>query len=175
MSLEKCLLAISNGNESAFDILYAETNKAVYHIILSILKNRATAEDCMQEVYISIYNKAKMYQKETNPKAWIYTIAKNTALNYYKKGRKEICYDIVDYADTFVAKDNFENREDIYLLRTALQELSQEDYQILALCEIAGYKRREVAKMMDLPIGTVTWKRNNALKVLKNYMEKNSK
>ena len=40
------------------------------------------------------------------------------------------------------------------------------------LCHVAGYKRREVAEMMDLPVGTVTWKNNEALKKLKQYLKK---
>lgn len=40
------------------------------------------------------------------------------------------------------------------------------------LCQVAGYKRREVAQMLNLPIGTVTWKNNEALKKLKKILEK---
>lgn len=174
MNLEKSLCELGNGNETAFDIIYQETSKAVFHIILSVLRNRAQAEDCMQEVYMTIFYKASQYQTGTNPKAWICTIAKNTALNFYKKNQREICYDIVDYSDIFVSKDTLENREEIHLIRAALKELPAEDYQIVMLCEVAGYKRREVAKILDMPIGTVTWKRNNALKILKTYLEKNS-
>lgn len=39
------------------------------------------------------------------------------------------------------------------------------------MCQIAGYKRREVAAMLDMPIGTVTWKNNEALKKLRKALE----
>ena len=38
------------------------------------------------------------------------------------------------------------------------------------LCQVAGYKRREVAEMLDMPIGTVTWKNNEALKKLRQHL-----
>ena len=40
------------------------------------------------------------------------------------------------------------------------------------LCQVAGYKRREVAAMLQMPVGTVTWKNNEALKKLRKYLEK---
>ena len=40
------------------------------------------------------------------------------------------------------------------------------------LCHVAGYKRREVAEMLEMPVGTVTWKNNEALKKLRTYLEK---
>ena len=49
--------------------------------------------------------------------------------------------------------------------------VSHELGQIVMLCQVAGYKRREVAQMLDMPIGTVTWKNNEALKKLKQTLK----
>ena len=54
----------------------------------------------------------------------------------------------------------------------AAKVLAEDEYEILMLCQVAGYKRREVADMLKIPIGTVTWKNNEALKKLKAHLEK---
>ena len=59
-----------------------------------------------------------------------------------------------------------------FVFDAARKLLSEDEYEILMLCQVAGYKRREVAKMLDLSINTVTWKNNEALKKLRKYLEK---
>ena len=59
-----------------------------------------------------------------------------------------------------------------FIFDAAAKILTEEEYEILMLCQVAGYKRREVAAMLQKPIGTVTWKNNEALKKLRKYLEK---
>ena len=54
----------------------------------------------------------------------------------------------------------------------AAKLLKEDEYEILMLCQVAGYRRREVAQMLGMPIGTVTWKNNEALKKLKAHLKK---
>lgn len=61
-----------------------------------------------------------------------------------------------------------------YVFDVAAKVLSEEEYNILMLCHVAGYKRREVAQMLQMPIGTVTWKNNEALKKLKKVLSEES-
>ena len=58
-----------------------------------------------------------------------------------------------------------------YIFDLAAKVLDEEEYEIVMLCQVAGMKRREVAEMMGMPIGTVTWKNNEALKKLKNKLQ----
>ena len=58
-----------------------------------------------------------------------------------------------------------------YIFDLAAKVLAEDEYEILMLCQTAGYKRREVAAMLNIPIGTVTWKNNEALKKLRNILE----
>ena len=62
-----------------------------------------------------------------------------------------------------------------YIFDVAAKILNEDEYQIVMLCQVAGYKRREVASKLNIPIGTVTWKNNEALKKLKQYLEKEAR
>ena len=57
------------------------------------------------------------------------------------------------------------------ILNLALSTLKQNEFEVLSLCLIEGYKRKEVAKMLDKSVATVTWQYNNALKKLKSKLE----
>ena len=59
-----------------------------------------------------------------------------------------------------------------FVFEAAAKILAEDEYQILMLCQVAGYKRREVSEMLRLPVGTVTWKNNEALKKLKAFLVK---
>lgn len=166
--LEKAMADLKSGDTSAFDIIYEQTNRMVYYIIYSILKNREQSEDIMQNVYMKIYEKADMYTPEegSSAKAWIGTIAKNLALNEYNKNKKETVVDV----------DDLEYLEDLHptdtpLIDLASRNLSEDEFTILMLCIVEGYKRREVAAIMNLSTSGVTWKLDQALIKLKKLAE----
>ena len=89
-------------------------------------------------------------------------------MNHLKKYRHEIDVDF----DLETCDYNSSENELPYIFDIATKILSEDEYKIIMLCHVSGYKRREVSMMLDMPIGTVTWKNNEALKKLKQYLEK---
>lgn len=89
-------------------------------------------------------------------------------MNHLKKYRHEIEVDF----DLETYDYNSGENELPYIFDIATKILSEDEYKIIMLCHVSGYKRREVAQMLNMPIGTVTWKNNEALKKLKKYLEK---
>ena len=59
-----------------------------------------------------------------------------------------------------------------YIFDVATGILAEDEYEIVMLCHVSGYKRREVAAMLDMPVGTETWKNNEALKKLRRHLQK---
>ena len=86
----------------------------------------------------------------------------------FKKYRHEIEVDF----DLETYEYNSSENELPYIFDIATKILSEDEYKIIMLCHVSGYKRREVSVMLGIPIGTVTWKNNEALKKLKQYLEK---
>lgn len=168
-SLDRYIIKLKNGDKSAFNYIYDKTNKAVFLSIYNILKNRERTKDVVQETYLTAYNKIDMYNLGTNFIAWIVVIGKRLALNELKKYRREFNVDFSENESLYgeySTEDNF----DTSALDTARKVLSPDEYEILVYCAISGYKRREVAKIMNIPIGTVTWKYNNAVKKIKEEL-----
>lgn len=168
--LESKVAQYAAGDRRAFDYIYESTNRPVYFAALYIVRDKSYAEDVMQETYLRALGALERYNAGTNFTAWLVKIAKNIALNHVKKSARESPSDFTDEQE--IRKYGSHETELPYIFDVAAKILDEQQYEIVMLCHVAGYKRREVAEMMDLPVGTVTWKNNEALKKLKQYLKK---
>ncbi len=168
MTLDEHLKQFAEGNDSDFESFYLSTKKAIYHIALGILRDRALAEDVMQSTYMKILAGAGSYKKGTNAAAWIARIAKNEALNVRKRRMRENPVDERESEHLFGTA-----HPDEYGLLTdvARRILSEDEFTVLMLIAADGYKRREIAAMLSIPLPTVTWKYHQALAKMRRALE----
>ncbi len=166
--LEQKIKQLRSGDQRAFDYVYEQTNRSVYFAILYVVHDKMYAEDLMQETYVRAMRSLDAYTDGTNFNAWIARIGRNLALNHLKKMQREVTTDF----ETDSYKYGTEETQIPYIFDVAAKILPADEYEIVMMCQVAGYKRREVAEKLDMPIATVTWKNNQALKKLKNYLEK---
>lgn len=169
MALDKFIKKFMNGDASAFDEIYNRTRKSVYYVALSILRDKALAEDVMQTTYLRVLKNIQSYALGTNASAWIIKIAKNEAINMKKVRMREQSIDEYENPTLFG-----ENEPDTYgeLIDLAKRLLADDEFSILMLVTACGYKRKEIGKMFDMPTPTVTWKYQNALLKIRNALEK---
>ncbi len=166
--LERKIKEWKAGDRRAFDFIYEQTNRSVYFAALYIVKDKAYAEDIMQDTYLRAITAIDSYVQGTNFIGWLVQIAKNLALNHVKKAKREVFTDFEAEAYRFGSQET----QLPYVFEMAANVLTEEEYYIIMLCHVAGYKRREVAQMTGLPIGTVTWKNNQAIAKLREYLQK---
>ena len=169
MTLDQLMTKLSNGDKSAFEEIYNQMGKTVYCIALSILKNRSLAEDAMQSVFLSVLKNAGSYREGTNASAWIARIARNESINLKKKYGFEQSVDESEHLKLFGSSTT-----DDYglLIDLARWILNDDEFNILLLVAVQGYKRRELAEMLDMPISTVTWKYNSAIEKMQKVLNK---
>ena len=169
MALDKFRKKFINGDASSFDVIYNRTRKSVYYVALSILRDKALAEDVMQTTYMRVLKNIQGYALGTNASAWIIKIAKNEAINVKKVRMREQSVDEYENVSLFGVSE-----PDTYgeLTDLAKRLLSDDEFSILMLVTACGYKRKEIAKMIDMPIPTVTWKYQNALSKMRTAVEK---
>lgn len=166
--LERHIAALRGGDAKAFDYIYERCSRAVYFTILYIVRDKMYAEDILQETFVRALKNLHQYTAGTNFIGWLCAVGRSLALNHLKKYRRETPTDF----DADAYKYGTQETELPFIFDAAAKILTEEEYEILMLCQVAGYKRREVAAMLQMPIGTVTWKNNEALKKLRKYLEK---
>ena len=136
---------------------------------LGMTRNRADAEDLVQETFMKAYTKFHQYQQGTNIKAWLYRILTNTYITHYRKAQRSPKRsggeEVEDWQLAAAAShdekglvsaeaealDNIPSSE----LRTALESLSEDQRVVVLLSAVEGFAYKEIADMLDIPIGTV--------------------
>lgn len=171
--LNRYMTEVVNGNTQALSIIYNEFSGAVYGLALSILRDKERAQDNMQDTFISVMTNAREYRDDLNGKAWLFRIARNLAISKYRKIRNEALVDTTDSLFDIPSEEQYldERVVNSVVLRNALNHLCSIESQIVILHTVAGLKHKEIAKILDLSIGTVCSKYFYSLKKLKKYIE----
>ena len=166
--LEIGMLKLQNGDIGGLQSVYEQTKRSVFFTAFSVLRNKHAAEDVMQETYIRVKNNCLSYKAGTNAGAWIAVIAKNLALKAYN-AQKQLRP--LDEAAEYILDDLTETAiGDREVLRSALKLLDLKERQIVVLYAVSGFRHREIAGIMELPLGTELWLYNKALKVLRTAL-----
>lgn len=171
--LEQHLADIAQGDKQALAQLYEATRSAVFGFALSILKNPHSAEDVLQDCFVRIFRSAASYRPEGKPMAWILTITRNLCLQVLRKDGATTDLPQEEW-EAFLGTSDGVSVEERVLLESCLKLLSAEERQVLMLHAVAGYKHREIARQLDMPLATVLSKYHRAVKKLKTHMGKES-
>jgi len=138
---------------------------------MRMTRNAADAEDLVQETYLKAYRAYERFEVGTNLKAWMYRILTNSYINdYRKKQRRPDESDIDDVEDLFLYR-RLGGAETATLSRSAEDELMDlfgedevkvaledlpEHYRLpIVLADVEGFAYKEIAEILDVPIGTV--------------------
>ena len=163
--MRKMLADIRSGDRIAFEALYEALKTPLFTIILRITHDNALSEDILQEVFLKLYLSPP--DPSVNPRAYICRMARNLAIDSVRKRKPTVDH---DEAENYLCHpvDNLAQKMDI---ENALQALPDRERQIVTLHINGGLKFREVAGILDLPLGTVLWAYRKAIKQLRNTLE----
>jgi RNA polymerase sigma-70 factor (ECF subfamily) len=144
---------------------------SLYSGALRMTRNPADAEDLVQETYLKAYRGFGGFQEGTNLKAWLYRILTNTFINNYRaKKRRPDESDLDEVEDLYLyrrlggleAAEAGRSAEDELLdhvtdieVKEALESLPEQFRVAVLLADVEGFSYKEIAEILDVPIGTV--------------------
>ena len=141
--------------ETATEELYNKYHNVVYGIAFSILKNKEDAEDAMQNVFIKLYNLDTSLVPKSKESTWLYTVAKNEAIEIIRKKKENINLDDI-YE---IGSDNdLDEIIDEISFNNLISKLNEKEKEIISLKIISNLSFKEIANLLGEPIGTVKWK-----------------
>lgn len=160
---------------------------SMYNFAYRLTLDTDDAKDLLQDTYLKAFRFIDSFQQGTNAKAWLFRILKNSFINDYRKKSKEPSK--VDYQEV----ETFYNSEDVDRqitpdlrvealqdmigdeISTALNALDVDFRTVIILCDLEGFKYEEMAKILDIPIGTVRSRLHRARNLLKERLSEYAK
>lgn len=169
--LDSCIRLIADGSRDGLETLYRETSTAVYAYALSVLKDPHDAEDVLQECYLRIYASAPGYLSAGKPMAWIMTIAKNLCLMQLRQRQRAVDLSPEDW-NRYLEDNRQMDPDERIVLAQCMSRLSEQERQIVTLHAVAGFKHREIAQFLQIPLPTVLSKYHRSMQKLKRLFPK---
>jgi RNA polymerase sigma-70 factor (ECF subfamily) len=137
---------------------------ALYRVALRLTGNAADADDLVQETMLKAYRAWHQYQPGTNAKGWLLTILRHAFINEYRRRTRHPETVDLDAIEPFAVLDErqdddpqgqfFDRIVDDEVLR-AIDELPEQFREAVVLSDVEGMSYEEVARILDVPIGTV--------------------
>jgi RNA polymerase sigma-70 factor (ECF subfamily) len=156
---------------------------SMYNFAFRLTMDEDDANDLVQDTYLKAFRFISSFERGTNAKAWLFRILKNSFINDYRKRSKEPSK--VDYQEVETTYNSEEAAEvdhttDLRVetvqdmigdeVATALNSLPVDFRTVIILCDIEGFTYEEMAKILDIPIGTVRSRLHRARNLLKDKL-----
>lgn len=179
-AVELDLLArITKRERAAFEQLYTRYSNILYATAMKFLKEDADAQDVVQDVFIQIWDKAKLYDPaKGKPLTWALTMTRNRSIDRIRAiQRRTRLRD--DFEKETVADESAGIREALsgvdasertQILRDAVARLSPEQRKVIDLAFFGGLTQSEIADRLGEPLGTVKARARRGLMKLKEYL-----
>ncbi|MDD5738430.1 MAG: sigma-70 family RNA polymerase sigma factor [Candidatus Pacebacteria bacterium] len=168
---EQLISQYLEGDEKSLEILIKRYLKPIYSFVYKNIGNRAVAEDITQEVFVKVWKNIKRFNKEKKFKNWLFTIAKNSSIDFLRK--KKIA--TVSFNDDLSSEksgftEGIEQRETIKEIHNALKKLSPSYQAIVLLKDESNLTFKEIAKELNEPINTIKSRYRRAIFILKDLL-----
>lgn len=158
---EAALLACARGDRAALKRLYDREARWLLGVVLRIVRDRATAEDVLQDAFLQIWRRAETYRPELgSARGWIYTVVRHQALSEVRKPGRELALD--DEAMAAAVEHHSASTWDANgftseaaALQPCLEALDEPKRNSIVLAFVEGYTHEQIAKSLGTPLGTV--------------------
>ena len=170
------VIRLKQGDEPSFNALYKAYSRPLYLRILKMVRDRAVADELLQELLIRVWDKRHQVDPDKPFKAYIYTIAQNLVYNYFRKvaSDKNLIQTLIYHsAGQYLEADTWlENREAADLIKEAINQLPPQRKLVFNLCKIEGKSYEETSRLMGISIATVNSHMSLAFKTIEAYVLK---
>ena len=171
-ALSDALERAGRGEKPALESVYRATSAKLFGICLRILKDRQEAEDVLQSVYVSVWQRAGRFDPaRASPITWLATLARNRAIDRLRSLKRTAGFDPIDAAadiadDRPDALADLESRQEVDRLAGCIGELDDRTAAAIRTAFFGGLTYSELAGNADVPLGTMkSWIRRGLMKL----------
>ena len=180
--MDQNLSHTDSGKNAQFVKDFMPLLKSLYNFAYRLTLDEDDANDLVQDTYMKAFRFYDTFEQGTNSKAWLFRILKNSFINEYRRKAKQpgkVDYQTVeayynsDDVDELITPDlRVESVQDMIgdEISRALNSIDADFRLAIILCDIEGFTYEEMAKILDIPIGTVRSRLHRARQMLKEKL-----
>jgi RNA polymerase sigma-70 factor, ECF subfamily len=173
-SAEVLVGRIAQGDRLAMQVLFARHHVRVYRFVLRFVRNEASAEDLISEVFLDVWRQADRFEGRSAVSTWLLAIARFKALSSMRRKPdeeldEEAAGAIEDTSDT--PEVSLQKKDKSGLLRKCLEQLSREHREVIDLVYYHEKSIEEVAEIVGIPEATVKTRMFYARKKLSELLK----
>ncbi|MFA5129029.1 MAG: sigma-70 family RNA polymerase sigma factor [Patescibacteria group bacterium] len=178
---EKLIRQYLKGDKESLEILVKKYLKPVYSFVRYLVGDDISAEDITQEVFVRAWKNLKKFDIKKNFKTWIFSIAKNAAVDYLRK-KKAVPFSAFDNDDggNMIAEtltdpaplpsETTEQADTAHLLRAAMKNLSENHQTVLYLKYYSCLTFKKISELTGVPLHTAKSRHRRALAALRDAL-----
>ncbi|OGF21386.1 hypothetical protein A2316_03625 [Candidatus Falkowbacteria bacterium RIFOXYB2_FULL_38_15] len=179
---EQLLESYLNGEKEALDLLIKRYLKPIFGFVFSYIKNSEDAEEITQDAFFKAWKNLKKFDKEKSFKTWLFSIAKNTALDFLKK-KKPLLFSAIEkdekensiigeIPEPSPLPDEILNRADLTSeLNLAMDKLSPKYREVIFLYYKEQFNFREISELLNEPLDTIKSRHRRAIIDLREILD----
>ncbi len=164
---EQSICRIRQGDRDGLREIYEAYIAFIYTTVYALVLNKENAEDLTSEFFIKFWRIAGGYQAGSGHRGWMATIARNMTLDFLRKQKRELLMD--EIPEEAAMQEHSVESEVIGELSIdeALAMLNEKEREIVNYKIIGSMTFQEIADLLQIPMGTVTWRYRNAITKLR--------
>jgi RNA polymerase sigma-70 factor (ECF subfamily) len=170
---EHLLALMARGDESAFREFYGRHAGAALGLAVRVLKDRALAEDAVQEAFLAAWRQAGRYRAAcAKPATWLLTFVHRRAVDQVRRQQRRSAdpLELDPFGGPAAEDEGVTGMPTRAWIRAGLDRLSAPDREVLELAYVANLTQTEIAEHLDTPLGTIKSRTSIALQRLNNAL-----
>jgi RNA polymerase sigma-70 factor, ECF subfamily len=155
---ETLLQLVARGDYAAFTVLYERFDRVAYGVALRVIVDRHLAEDAFVESMLVVFRTAGSFDpRRGSARTWILTIVHRRAVDLVRRENRHRTTDLAEESEAHgpTAEEAAELRGERELVQGALRRLPERERQLIELAYYGGYTQSDLARSLDLSLGTV--------------------
>lgn len=159
---EELMALVREGDARAFEVVFDRHADAAFSLAYRMCGSSARAEDVVQEAFLSLWRTGVRYDRTRGSvRSWVLSAVHNRAIDALRREVPSGTRDVLDerlverLRSPYETAAEAERREDARLVRSALDELPEDQRRVIELAYFGGFSHNQIAEMLDLPAGTV--------------------